>query len=258
MGPGREVTEANIFILIGGSRPIPTGGMTKGSLRSSLVPRVGLATIALLTPAVLLVHGYHPLADDGAVYVAGIKKLANPSLYQSDAVFASSPTHLSIFAHVLAPLLRWGSPCRSCCWFATWLRSFFFFSARGRWPREFSRPPRLLGSGVARCLLLHSSGRGHFAFHHGSLRHGAFLFHAAEPFRAGSRARRKMGGVLPLAGSRRAAASPDGGLYGDRHADACTCQRRMWWSLGLFFGLGWLLCRVIFFATRPCGSQPCI
>ena len=35
-------------------------------------------TIALLTPAVLLVHGYHPLADDGAVYVTGIKKLANP------------------------------------------------------------------------------------------------------------------------------------------------------------------------------------
>jgi hypothetical protein len=65
--------------------------------------------MALVTPAVLLVHGYHPLADDGAVYVTGIKKLANPSLYQSDAVFASSPTHLSIFAHVLAPLvLHWG------------------------------------------------------------------------------------------------------------------------------------------------------
>ena len=67
-----------------------------------------LATIALLTPVVLLVHGYHPLADDGAVYVTGIKKLANPSLYQSDAVFATSPTRFSIFAHVLAPLLHWG------------------------------------------------------------------------------------------------------------------------------------------------------
>src|ERR1700691_5018064 len=68
-------------------------------------PRI---TIALLTPAVLLVHGYHPLADDGAVYVTGIKKLADPGLYQTDAVFALSPTHLSIFAHVLAALLRWG------------------------------------------------------------------------------------------------------------------------------------------------------
>jgi hypothetical protein len=65
-------------------------------------------TIAVLTPVVLLVHGYHPLADDGAVYVTGIKKLADPGLYQTDAVFALSPTHLSVFAHVLAALLRWG------------------------------------------------------------------------------------------------------------------------------------------------------
>jgi hypothetical protein len=65
-------------------------------------------SLALLTPAVLLVHGYHPLADDGAVYVTGIKKLAHPALYQPDAVFALSPTRLSIFAHVLAGVLRWG------------------------------------------------------------------------------------------------------------------------------------------------------
>ncbi len=78
-----------------------------GTLRSlpSLSP---LATIALLTLVALLVHGYHPLADDGAVYVTGIKKLANPALYRSDAVFATSPTRFSIFAHVLAPLLHWG------------------------------------------------------------------------------------------------------------------------------------------------------
>ncbi len=63
-----------------------------------------LAIIALLGPAVLLIHGYHPLADDGAVYVAGIKKLANPTLYPSDSVFALAPTRLSIFAHLLA----WG------------------------------------------------------------------------------------------------------------------------------------------------------
>jgi hypothetical protein len=66
--------------------------------------RYPIFTIALLAPAVLLIHGYHPLADDGAVYVAGIKKLANPSLYPSDAIFALAPTQLSIFAHLLAPL----------------------------------------------------------------------------------------------------------------------------------------------------------
>jgi hypothetical protein len=82
-------------------------GADWGTLRS--VPTQSpLIAIALLTPMVILVHGYHPLADDGAVYVTGIKKLANPSLYRSDAVFATSPTRFSIFAHVLAPLLHWG------------------------------------------------------------------------------------------------------------------------------------------------------
>ena len=61
--------------------------------------------LILLTAWVLWVHGYHPLADDGAVYVAGIKKLAVPSLYPVDAVFALSPTRLSMFAHVLAAFI---------------------------------------------------------------------------------------------------------------------------------------------------------
>ena len=69
--------------------------------------REPLIPITLLTPAVVLVHGYHPLADDGAVYVAGIKKLADPSLYPSDAVFVLSPTRFTVFAHLLAPLSRW-------------------------------------------------------------------------------------------------------------------------------------------------------
>jgi hypothetical protein len=60
----------------------------------------------LITIAVLMVHGFHPLADDGAVYVAGIKKLVDQGLFQTDAVFALSPTRLSIFAHVLAGLVR--------------------------------------------------------------------------------------------------------------------------------------------------------
>jgi hypothetical protein len=62
---------------------------------------------ALLTPVVLLVHGYHPFADDGAIYVAGIEKLVNPSLFPFDAVFVVAPTQLSVFAHVLAAVVRW-------------------------------------------------------------------------------------------------------------------------------------------------------
>jgi len=102
-----------------------------------------LATITLLTPAVLLLHGYHPLADDGAVYVTGIKKLANPSLYQSDSVFATSPTRFSIFAHVLAPLLHRGPlpvlllVCQVASIFlfllGAWLVATRIFSGRSSW-----------------------------------------------------------------------------------------------------------------------------
>jgi hypothetical protein len=65
------------------------------------------AACALLSPVVLLVHGYHPLADDGAIYVAGVKKLLNPNLFPTGSVFVLAPTHLSVFAPVLAAIVGW-------------------------------------------------------------------------------------------------------------------------------------------------------
>ncbi len=62
--------------------------------------------IAALTPAVLLIHGYHPFADDAGIYVAGIRKLLNPSLYRPDAAFVLANTRYSVFAYVLAEAVR--------------------------------------------------------------------------------------------------------------------------------------------------------
>lgn len=70
------------------------------------VSRSVLLRVALLTPAVLLVHGFHPFADDAGIYVAGIRKLVNPRLYQPDAPFVLANTHLSVFAHLLAAVVR--------------------------------------------------------------------------------------------------------------------------------------------------------
>lgn len=63
--------------------------------------------LALLTPAVLLIHGYHPLSDDGAIYVEGVKKLIYPDLYRTDAVFVMQHVRFSIFAHALAGVVRY-------------------------------------------------------------------------------------------------------------------------------------------------------
>ncbi len=59
-----------------------------------------------LSALIFLVHGFHPYADDAGIYVAGIQKLIDPSLYSADAIFVVSHTRLSVFAHLLAGLAR--------------------------------------------------------------------------------------------------------------------------------------------------------
>ena len=83
--------------------------------------------MALLTPLVFLVNGYHPSADDGAIYVEGVKKLVDPSLYRSDAVFVQSHTRFSIFAHLLAGLVRYGHISLPVLLLACQLLSIFLF-----------------------------------------------------------------------------------------------------------------------------------
>lgn len=74
-----------------------------GAISRSL-PRIQTATLvlALLSPCVLLIHGYHPYSEDAAIYVAGIKKMLHPSLYTMDAPFVMSHARLSVFSHLLA------------------------------------------------------------------------------------------------------------------------------------------------------------
>jgi len=72
--------------------------------RTISVSDVGILT--LLTPIVLLVHGYHPFADDAGIYVAGIRAMLDPGLFRVDAGFVTAHTHLSIFSHLFAGVIR--------------------------------------------------------------------------------------------------------------------------------------------------------
>ncbi|HZD47204.1 MAG TPA: DUF6798 domain-containing protein [Silvibacterium sp.] len=65
-----------------------------------------LLWIGLITPAVLLVHGYHPFAEDAGIYVAGVRKLLEPSLYGPDTLFVAAYTRFSLFAYLLAGIVR--------------------------------------------------------------------------------------------------------------------------------------------------------
>ncbi len=91
------------------------------------VGRHPLLWLAALTPAVLFLHGYHPFADDAGIYVAGIRKLADPSLFQPDAPFVLASTRLSAFPHLLAAIIRFTRIPLEYVLLATHLTSIFAF-----------------------------------------------------------------------------------------------------------------------------------
>lgn len=97
------------------------------SVRTVALSQSALLWIALLSPAVLVIHGYHPFADDAGIYVSGIRKLANPSLYRPDAGFVLAHTHLSLFAHCLAWTERLTRLPLEGLLFAAHLASIFLF-----------------------------------------------------------------------------------------------------------------------------------
>lgn len=60
----------------------------------------------LLTPLSFLLLGYHPFAEDGGLYLAGVKYLLDPSLFPFGRAFVTAPIHYSAFAPSLALFLR--------------------------------------------------------------------------------------------------------------------------------------------------------
>jgi hypothetical protein len=69
----------------------------------ALVP---LSVTAALTFVALLVHGYHPYAEDGGVYLPGVLKLVHPQLFPTWNGFVTAQTRFSLFAPAVAALVR--------------------------------------------------------------------------------------------------------------------------------------------------------
>lgn len=61
---------------------------------------------AALTLAAVLIHGYHPYAEDGGVYLAGIKRTLDPHLYPAFSGFVTAHLHFSLFAPLIATCVR--------------------------------------------------------------------------------------------------------------------------------------------------------
>jgi hypothetical protein len=66
----------------------------------------GAALTSLLTVLAFVTQGYHPYAEDGGVYVQGIKRMLDPSIYPHDSAFVMEHLHFSLFARMMATLVQ--------------------------------------------------------------------------------------------------------------------------------------------------------
>ena len=62
--------------------------------------------LLLLTFGALLVHGYHPGAEDAEIYLPGIEKLLRPDLFPFNAQFFQSHARLTLFPNLIALSVR--------------------------------------------------------------------------------------------------------------------------------------------------------
>lgn len=62
--------------------------------------------LLLLTAAALLIHGYHPYAEDSEIYLPGVLKILHPSLFPANAEFFGEHAGHTLYPNLIAGLVR--------------------------------------------------------------------------------------------------------------------------------------------------------
>jgi len=62
--------------------------------------------LVFLTAAALLIQGYHPYAEDAEIYLPGVLKLLNPTLFPTHAEFFAEHAAHSLYPRLIAALVR--------------------------------------------------------------------------------------------------------------------------------------------------------
>jgi len=86
-----------------------------------------LLFLLLLTWGALLIHGYHPWAEDAELYVPGIVKLLHPELFPFNAQFFEPHAHATFFPNLIAASIRLSHLPLATALFLWHLASVFLF-----------------------------------------------------------------------------------------------------------------------------------
>jgi hypothetical protein len=62
--------------------------------------------LLFISAATLFVHGYHPYVEDGEIYLPGIERLLNPSLFPVGQEFFQSHASMTLFPNLIAIFIR--------------------------------------------------------------------------------------------------------------------------------------------------------
>src|SRR5258708_9664476 len=65
-----------------------------------------ISGLALLTAVALLIHGYHPYAEDSEIYLPGVLKILNPSLFPSNTEFFGEHAGHTLYPNLIAFSVR--------------------------------------------------------------------------------------------------------------------------------------------------------
>src|SRR6202158_4973589 len=65
-----------------------------------------IASFVLLTVIALLIHGYHPFAEDAEIYLPGVLKILNPSLFPANAEFFGEHAGHILYPNLIAFSVR--------------------------------------------------------------------------------------------------------------------------------------------------------
>ena len=65
-----------------------------------------IAGLLLLTGAAFLIQGYHPYAEDSEIYLPGVLKILDPSLFQANAEFFGEHAGHTLYPNLIASSVR--------------------------------------------------------------------------------------------------------------------------------------------------------